>query len=108
MYWNTPLPLTAKFADLIGKLCLALRPQYYGGKVAAPLLGLIETQLNNARRRLFNLAARVQAGTLRARAPARPREATPRPADRADRPQQPTRSFGWLIRLVPVPHHLAF
>ena len=106
MYWSTPLTLTAKFADLMGGVCRALGVQAKWVRSAGPVAGLIFDRLRRMWTRLITLAEKQRMGTLRPRAPARPRTARPRPAPAADRPRLPPQRFGWLLKTAPETHLL--
>ena len=111
MNWSTSHTAANCFADLIQGIGRALGMQHAWLRASGPLSSLIWGRLCGMRRRFINLAARVQGGTLPAKRPPRPtpatpRPATPRPAAKPDQPRLPPQTSGWLIRLVPEPHHI--
>jgi hypothetical protein len=111
MFFPATLSLPDRFAEIIGGLCRALSAQSAWCREVGPLGVLIWGRLCRMRTRFTAIAARVQAGTLPAVAPARPRAATPRPATprpaaAPDQPRLPPPRIGWLVRLVPEPWHL--
>jgi hypothetical protein len=111
MYWNTPLTLSARLVDLIGAVCRVIGLQTAWGRADVRVVALIQIRLMRWRTRVMALADKVRAGTLPAKAVARPRAATPRPADKPDKPEQPRlppQRFGWILRAVPEPWHVAF
>ena len=73
-----PLSATDAFALIMERLCQTVAAQSYRERMAAPLILLIWTRLRRLAARFAALAARVRAGTLRSRAPAR--RAASRPA----------------------------
>jgi hypothetical protein len=107
MYWHTPLTLAARFADLMGGVCRVLWQQGPRSREPASVVELVVLRVRRMWTRLTGVSEKMRAGTLLpAKAATRRRVARPRPAVAADRPRLPTRSFGWLIRMVPEPHHL--
>jgi hypothetical protein len=111
MFFPPTLTLSERFTEIIGGLCRALSAQGAWARAAGPLGVLIWGRLCRMRNRFTALAARVRAGELPAKAPARrppasPRPATPRPSASPDLPRLPPQRSGWLVRLVPEPHHL--
>ena len=80
MYWNTPLTLSARLVDLIGAVCRVIGLQTAWGRADVRVVALIQIRLMRWRTRVMALADKVRAGTLPAKAVARPRAATPRRA----------------------------
>ena len=95
-----PLSATDAFALIMERLCQIVAAQSYRERMAAPLILLIWTRLRRLAARFAALAARVRAGTLRSRAPAR--RAASRPASPPASPPPPRlpNDFAWLVRLV--------
>ena len=95
-----PLSATDAFALIMERLCQTVAAQSYRERMAAPLILLIWTRLRRLAARFAALAARVRAGTLRSRAPAR--RAASRPASPPASPPPPRlpNDFAWLVRLV--------
>ena len=96
-----PLSATDAFALIVERLCQTVAAQSYRERMAAPLILLIWTRLRRLAARFAALAARVRAGTLRSRAPAR--RAASRPASPSGLSPPPPRlpnDFAWLVRLV--------
>ena len=95
-----PLSATDAFALIMERLYQAVAARSYRGQMAGPLILLICTRLRRLAARFAALAARVRAGTLRSRAPAR--RAASRPASPPASPPPPRlpNDFAWLVRLV--------
>jgi HAMP domain-containing protein len=90
-----------RFITLIEGLCHVLIKHGRGRFIAAPMLLLIWNRVIRMSRRFARLAERVHLGTLSLPAPARSRDASPRPARVRPAAEALPGHFRWLVNMIP-------
>jgi len=107
MYWPPTHTLTDRFASVIEGLCGVVRAQAGRTEMATLLLTVLWNRLRRICRRFNERAAQVRDGTVPAIVPARPRAVASRTAASRSPAGGLPRQFGWLLRSMPEPWHVA-
>jgi HAMP domain-containing protein len=96
-----------RFITLIEGLCHVLIKHGRARFIAAPMLVLIWNRVIRMSRRFARLAERVHLGTLSLPAPARSRDASPRPARVRPAAEALPGHFRWLVNMIPETEAIA-